>query len=211
MKIEIKMKKKKFLLIALMLMGTAHTTMAQQRKSTTKTAVRKTATKKTQAKKPAVASIPYVGPAEANGEIAFLGISLAESPATMKSQLLSKGMKIDFVEENEKNNIHLKGSIDGTAVRLSISISVDKSIFNLSVIDNKSYRLAQATVRFNALVKKMESIYGKGQYENNESEYKQYTIAVGKGELSVSMFNEDEMDGASGFYSVTVGFARKRY
>ena len=52
-------------------------------------------------------------------------------------------------------------------------------------------------------------IYGKSEGDSSAEEYEGYAkqiIKVGKGMVIVELFNEDEMDGASNFYTVSVLF-----
>lgn len=139
-------------------------------------------------------------PPTVDGHVAFLGIPLNVTPAKMKDQLLAKGFKVSY--DDGGNNISLTGQAYGTKSRVIISIGFvngkNGCIYSMMCLDEKTLRLPQAKARYNQLVKKMESIYGKGTATNDYS----YEINVGKGKVSVSYFNEDEMDGASDFYVV---------
>lgn len=213
------MKKRLFILLAAALMlGVATPTMAQQKKApakrtttTTKksgTATKGTAAKKTSAK-PTVVSIPFEGPAIVDGHLAILGVSLAEDPATMKSKLMAKGLKSRNVYDGD-SNLAVQGTVDGVKVWINISIASDKKIWNVIMYDENTYRLPKAKTRFSSLIAKMESIYGKGKYENNEDDHKNYEIETEQGSVGINLFNEDEMDGASDFYVISVGFTERK-
>ena len=139
-------------------------------------------------------------PPTVDGHVAFLGIPLNVTPAKMKDQLLAKGFKVSY--DDGGNNISLTGQAYGTKSRAIISIGFvngkNGCIYSMSCLEEKTLRLAQAKARYNQLVKKMESIYGKGSATNDYS----YEINVGKGKVCVSYFNEDEIDGASDYYVV---------
>lgn len=202
------MKKTLLLLAALMMMGTAQETMAQQRKTasakkTTTTARKGTAAKKTAAKT-ATPSIAWEGPGVVDGQVAFLGIPLTETKAGMKSKLTAKG--IQDRRESDDDFIRLRGVIDGTRVRINIQQTASGNLM-VSVYDEKTCALAKAKIRFTALVEKMKTIYGqKGKYLRNDNDWKEYEIEVGgtKEKVVVAMFNEDEMDGSSNFYQISV-------
>lgn len=200
------MKKIALLLMALMVMGSAQMSMAQQRK----TAVKKTAVKKTTTAKKAVAkaplvSIPMEGPAVIDGKYAYLGISLNESPANMRAQLKAKGMTIKRDYEGKMTDV--RGVVDGVKVRLDVQ-EFSPSGCLVRQYDEKSYLLSKAKPRFNALVEKVVSIYGKGEYKFNDNDRKQYLIKTDNGEISVELFNEDEMDGASDYYMVVLSVTK---
>ena len=200
------MKKIALLLMTLMVMGSAQNSMAQQRK----TAVKKTAVKKTTTAKKAVAkaplvSIPMEGPAVIDGKYAYLGISLNESPANMRAQLKAKGMTIKRDYEGKMTDV--RGVVDGVKVRLDVQ-EFSPSGCLVRQYDEKSYLLSKAKPRFNALVEKVVSIYGKGEYKFNENDRKQYLIKTDNGEISVELFNEDEMDGASDYYMVVLSVTK---
>lgn len=200
------MKKIALLLIALLTLGTAQMSMAQQRK----TAVKKTAVKKTTTAKKAVAkaplvSIPMEGPAVIDGKYAYLGISLNESPANMRAQLKAKGMTIKRDYEGKMTDV--RGVVDGVKVRLDVQ-EFSPSGCLVRQYDEKSYLLSKAKTRYNALLEKVVSIYGKGEYKFNENDRKQYLIKTDNGEISVELFNEDEMDGASDYYMVVLSVTK---
>ena len=200
------MKKIALLLMALMMMGTAQNSVAQQRKTAVKkTAVKKTTTaQKTVAKAPLV-SIPMEGPAVIDGKYAYLGISLNETPANMRAQLKSKGMTIKRDYEGKLTDV--RGVVDGVKVRLDVQ-EFSPSGCLVRQYDEKSYLLPKAKPRFNALVEKVVSIYGKGEYKFNDNDRKQYLIKTDNGEICVELFNEDEMDGASDYYMVVLSVTK---
>ena len=196
------MKKTVLLLIALLTLGTAQESMAQQRK----TAVKKTAAKKATTAKKAVAtatlvSIPMEGPAVIDGKYAYLGISLKETPANMRAKLKSKGMTIKRDYEGQMTDV--RGVVDGVKVRLDVQEFSPNGCL-VRQYDEKSYLLPKAKTRFNALLEKVVSIYGKGEYKDNDNDRKHYLIKTDKGEISVELFNEDEMDGASDYYTIAL-------
>lgn len=139
-------------------------------------------------------------PPTVDGHVAFLGIPLNVTPASMKSQLQAKGFKVSY--DDGGNNISMTGQAYGTKSRAIISIGFvngkNGCIYSMTCLDEKTLRLPQAKARYNQLVKKMESIYGKGTPTGDDT----YEIKVGTGKVLVSYFNEDEMDGASDFYVV---------
>lgn len=196
------MKKIALLLTALLTLGTAQESMAQR-----KTAVKKTAAKKaTTAKKAATAkatlvSIPMEGPAVIDGKYAYLGISLNETPANMRAKLKSKGMTIKRDYEGQMTDV--RGVVDGVKVRLDVQEFSPNGCL-VRQYDEKSYLLPKAKTRFNALLDKVVSIYGKGEYKFNDNDRKQYLIKTDKGEITVELFNEDEMDGASDYYTIAL-------
>jgi len=196
------MKKIALLLIALIAMGTAQESMAQQRKTTAKKAtVKKTTTAKKAVAKAPLVSIPMEGPAVIDGKYAYLGISLNETPANMRAQLKAKGMTIKRDYEGQMTDV--RGVVDGVKVRLDVQEFSPNGCL-VRQYDEKSYLLSKAKPRFNTLVEKVVSIYGKGEYKFNENDRKQYLIKTDKGEICVELFNEDEMDGASDYYTVVL-------
>jgi hypothetical protein len=143
-----------------------------------------------------------------DGHVAFMGISLAESPANFKQKLQAKGFK---ALEQDEFNITLHGQANGAASRVIISKGVvngkNGCLYSLRVVDQKSYRLPQAKTRFRQLVQKIEAVYGKGTSGDYDDENTQNRkVKVGNGLVTVSMFNEDEMDGASDFYTIAVAY-----
>ena len=201
-----------FLAAALML-GVAMPTMAQQKKAlvkrttTTKKSGSTAAQKKTQVK-PAAVSIPFEGPAFVDNHLAFLGISLAEKPEIMKEKLIAKGFQSKR-NESGSGDLEVKGIVDGVQVRVVIGVSSNNTIWNVVMYDAKEYKLPKAKARFATLVKKLESIYGKGKYTENYDDQKTYDVKMKKGGAAVNMFNMDEMDGASEFYVVNVGVSEQ--
>lgn len=189
------MKKYLLILAAAMLFGTTLPTMAQQRKGNVKTTGSKT-----------TISIPMEGPAIVDNHLAFLGISLGGPAQQVKSKLIAKGMKVQRNEDGT-NNIYLTASIEGVQSRIMIGVTAEKTVYALNLYDKKSYRLSQAKTRFNALITKLETIYGKGKYETNDNDYKKYHIRTDKGLVTLDLYNEDEMDGASDFYCISMSFS----
>ena len=202
------MKKIALLLLALMMMGTAQESMAQQRKSTAKkTAVKKTTTKAKSTSKPAAAkpvgvSIPFDGPAKVDGKLSLFGISLAEKAATMKTQLVSKGLKVNRNDGGGDDVTALIGTVEGVKTRVLIQETDGGKIYEVKLIDSKALPLAKAKSRFNSLVTKLGAIYGKGKYQRNEDEWKDYEFETG---VILSLFNEDEMEGM-GDYLIVITF-----
>lgn len=202
------MKKIALLLLALMMMGTAQESMAQQRKSTAKkTAVKKTTTKAKSTSKPAAAkpvgvSIPFDGPAKVDGKLSLFGISLAEKAATMKTQLVSKGLKVNRNDGGGDDITALIGTVEGVKTRVLIQETDGGKIYEVKLIDSKALPLAKAKTRFNSLVTKLGAIYGKGKYQRNEDEWKDYEFETG---VILSLFNEDEMEGM-GDYLIVITF-----
>lgn len=202
------MKKIALLLMALMMMGTAQESMAQQRKSTAKkTAVKKTTTKAKSTSKPAAAkpvgvSIPFDGPAKVDGKLSLFGISLAEKAATMKTQLVSKGLKVNRNDGGGDDITALIGTVEGVKTRVLIQETDGGKIYEVKLIDSKALPLAKAKTRFNSLVTKLGAIYGKGKYQRNEDEWKDYEFETG---VILSLFNEDEMEGM-GDYLIVITF-----
>lgn len=202
------MKKIALLLMALMMMGTAQESMAQQRKSTAKkTAVKKTTTKARSTSKPAAAkpvgvSIPFDGPAKVDGKLSLFGISLAEKAATMKTQLVSKGLKVNRNDGGGDDITALIGTVEGVKTRVLIQETDGGKIYEVKLIDSKALPLAKAKSRFNSLVTKLGAIYGKGKYQRNEDEWKDYEFETG---VILSLFNEDEMEGM-GDYLIVITF-----
>lgn len=139
-------------------------------------------------------------PPTVNGHVAFLGIPMNVAPSSMKNQLLTKGFKVSY--DDGGSNVTLTGQVYGIKSRVIISTGFvnGKSgcIYSMTCLDEKTLKLPQAKARYNQLVKKMESIYGKGTPIGDDS----YEIKVGTGKVLVSYFNEDEMDGVSDFYVV---------
>lgn len=133
-------------------------------------------------------------PTTVNGHVAFMGISLTESPTSFKQKLRAKGFKV--LEEYD-GNVTMTGQVNGIPSRIFISKN------EVWVTDLKSYRHPQAKIRYQQLVKKMEAIYGKGTPDEGNDDYMaHHTFKVGTGEVGVNMYNEDEMDGASDYYVV---------
>ena len=202
------MKKITLLLLALMMMGTAQESMAQQRKSTAKkTAVKKTTTKARSTSKPAAAkpvgvSIPFDGPAKVDGKLSLFGISLAEKAATMKTQLVSKGLKVNRNDGGGDDITALIGTVEGVKTRVLIQETDGGKIYEVKLIYSKALPLAKAKSRFNSLVTKLGAIYGKGKYQRNEDEWKDYEFETG---VILSLFNEDEMEGM-GDYLIVITF-----
>ena len=202
------MKKIALLLLALMMMGTAQESMAQQRKfKAKKTAVKKTTTKARSTSKPAAAkpvgvSIPFDGPAKVDGKLSLFGISLAEKAATMKTQLVSKGLKVNRNDGGGDDITALIGTVEGVKPRVLIQETDGGKIYEVKLIDSKALPLAKAKSRFNSLVTKLGAIYGKGKYQRNEDEWKDYEFETG---VILSLFNEDEMEGM-GDYLIVITF-----
>lgn len=146
------------------------------------------------------------GPAIVDNHLAFLGISLGESATLVKTKLVAKGMKINNNGDGS-SNVHLTGVIGDVQSTVTIGVTAKNTVFNISLYDKKSYRLPQAKTRYNTLLTKLESIYGKGKYESNQNDYKRYHIRTSKGLVTLDLFNEDEMDGASNFYSIGMSFS----
>lgn len=208
------MKKSFLFFTAALMLCTAMPTMAQQKKttSTKRTTATKSVTTKSTAPqkkasvKPAVASVPFEGPAIVDGHLAFMGIPLTENPAAMKSKLMAKGLKS---KQNVSGNgdLEVKGVVDGVQVQIVISCNPNNAIGYIVMDDTTCKRLPKAKARFTSLVAKMESIYGKGKYEYNEDDQKEYCIKTEKGRVTISIFNEDEMDGASSLFVNRVTFS----
>ena len=145
-------------------------------------------------------------PPTVDGHVSLLGVSLGLSPTAFRDQILKKGFKNEWSDDN---NINLTGQFYGKASRLTISIGyVNRKpgcLYSVRVSDLKTLRLPQAKAHFNQQVQKMEATYGKGKREpSSDQGYAKHTIPVGKGFVTVEMMNEDEMEGASDFYLVLV-------
>lgn len=176
--------------MALLMFGTAQTAMAQNRKPnkrTTTTSPRKKPTTTQQN------TTTETYPAVVNGHLAFMGISLAETPATFKKKLLAKGFRL-FLEY--EGGVTLKGLVNG--VPSLVNISNGQILIN----DQKSYQLSKAKARFHQLVQVLEEIYGKGTRGESDEYSLNHKIKVAKGVIIIDMFNEDEMDGSSDYYMV---------
>ena len=197
------MKKIVFLLLALIMMGTAQESMAQQRKTAAKkTAVKKTTTaKKKPVAKPAMMSIAMEGPATVDGKYAYLGIPVTETVAGMIAKLKEKGMTVKRSYDGDMNDVH--GVVDGVKVRVDVQ-NVASGGCVIRQYDEKSLVLSKAKVRYNTLLNKVISIYGNGKYVLNEDGFKHYVINVDGAEIHVELFNEDELEGASDFYLVAL-------
>ena len=209
------MKKVFMFLVAAMMLGMAMPTMAQQKKApvkkTTTTTKKSTTTQKQVAKKktpakPAAVSVPFEGPGIVDGHLAFMGIPLNESPANMKSKLMAKGLQS---KRNDSGNgsLEVKGLVDGVQTIVEIAVSYKKDIWAIHMRDASTVRLPKAKARFETLLAKVESIYGKGECVDNYDDHKHYLLKSDKGSISVELFNEDEMDGASDFYVISVSFS----
>lgn len=211
------MKKIALLLMAWMMMGAAQESMAQQRKTTAKKTVvstnrssmKKTTTKARNTSKPAAVaakpvgvSIPFDGPAKVDGKLALFGISLAEKASAMKTQLVNKGLKVNRNDGGDDDVTALIGTVEGVKTRVLIQETDGGKIFDVKLIDNKALPLAKAKTRFNSLITKLGAIYGKGEYQRNEDEWKDYEFEAG---IMLSMFNEDEMEGM-GNYLIVISF-----
>ena len=137
-------------------------------------------------------------PTVVNGHLAFMGISLAETPATFKKRLQGKGFK---VFQEYEGDVTLKGPVNGVSCLLYISKG------NVDVREYESYTLSKAKVRFRQLVQQLEGIYGKGTRGEDNDEYNlSHEIKVAKGSIIISMHNEDEMDGSSDCYMVSAWY-----
>ena len=139
------------------------------------------------------------GPATVDGKYAYLGIPVDENAAGMIAKLKAKGMTVKRNWDGEMSDVH--GIVDGVKVRLDVQ-NVASGGCLVRQYDEKSPVLSKAKVRFNTLLDKVVSIYGKGRYEKNEDGWKHYVIKTDGAEISVEMFNEDEMDGVSDYYVV---------
>ena len=184
------MKKITLLLMALLMFGTAQTAMAQNRKPNKRT------TTTSQRKKPTTTqknTTTETYPAVVNGHLAFMGISLAETPATFKKKLLAKGFRL--FQEYE-GGVTLKGLVNGVPILVNISNG------QILINDQKSYQLSKAKARFHQLVQVLEEIYGKGTRGESDEYSLNHKIKVAKGFIEINMFNEDEMDGSSDYYMV---------
>lgn len=201
----INMKKTVLLLIALIVMGAAQESMAQQRKAVRKTAVKKTTTsKQATAKKSAAptttASILMEGPATVDGAVAYLGIPVSEKANSVRAKLIAKG----FVRKPQwEGDESLSGVVDGVRVRLDVSDYAGKGCI-VRQYDAKSYSLAKAKARYESLLAKVVGIYGKGEYQTNDGNFKRYMIAGNR--ICIELFNEDEMEGDSPNYMIAVAF-----
>lgn len=203
------MKKIAFVLMALLVMGTAQESMAQQRKAIAKrAAVRKAVTAKKVAAKQTTPSLAWEGPAVVDGHAAFLGVSFAELPAKMKTLLMAKGLKQEK-RSWDSNNYYLTGKLDGTKSTVTIMPDDRKKVYSLEIIDDKEYTLAQARTRFNQLLPKIVAIYGKGTFGEKTNDFIEYVIKVGKETVNVTMFNGDAVGEAivDNTYIVKVTFA----
>jgi len=144
-------------------------------------------------------------PLTADGHLCFLGISLNEKPAAFISQLMAKGFKKEW---GEGGMTSLSGKVEGTKTKVMVHEGTVKGqpgcLYQLRVIDDKTYKLSQAKSRLQQLVATMESFYGKSKATPSEfvSGVSDYVISVGSGCVTISIHNEDEMDGASDFYIV---------
>ena len=157
------------------------------------------AAKQTTAQTTAI-SLSFTGPALVGGSLAYLGIPLSEKAEIIKTKLIAMGMKkrriADDIEE-------FNGIVDGVKVRVSVGNSASGGS-DIRQYDEKSYPLIKAKTRFNTLLNKIVGIYGNGNFDTNENDYKSYTIKNTHGTINVSLFNEDEMEGASPNYVIAV-------
>lgn len=143
-------------------------------------------------------------PALVDGHLAFLGISMNETPKSMRSKLIAKGYKID--NSNDITTlISLKGSFHGMLSRINIFI-ISGKISSIGVINKNDLRLPQAKAQFASLVSQLLPIYGKGEYESNEEIYKRYAIQTPQGLVTIMMHNSDELEDSSDFYNVVVSY-----
>lgn len=191
--------------MGLALLVAAMPTMAQQRRTASQTAVKKTTTARKPVAKPAVASIPMEGAAVVDGKFAYLGISLNETPADMRAKLRAKGMTIKKDYNGEMTEVH--GVVDGVKVRVDVQEFSPGGCL-VRQYDEKGLLLPKAKTRFNALLDKAVSIYGKGEYQRNDDDWKHYMIKTDNGEVSIELFNQDEMDGASDYYIVVLSVSK---
>lgn len=170
--------------MGLALLVAAMPTMAQQRKPANRQVVKKTATTKKPVAKPSPVSIPMEGEAVIDGKYAYLGISLNETPANMRAKLKTKGMTIKKDYNGEMTEVH--GVVDGVKVRLDVQ-NVSSGGCLVRQYDEKGYLLPKAKQRFNALLDKVVSLYGKGEYQRNEDNWKHYMIKTDSGEVSIEL------------------------
>ena len=144
-------------------------------------------------------------PALVDGHVSVLGISLGEKYDAFCAKLLEMGFKKG--EWSDENNTNLKGEFHGAPSLFRIEKYANTYRVIIYNDSKKPLRLAQAKQRYKELVKKMESIYGKGVEDSwsTESQAK-HTIKVDKGTIIIEFFNEDELEGASDYYIVSALF-----
>lgn len=203
------MKSKVLFFVAMMLIAMPQNSEAQQSKrtkGTTKVTTKRTTPAKKTVKKTATsttATVVLEGPATVDGQIAFLGIPVTEKKANAKSKLVAKGL-IDR-REGDADFIRLRGTVDGVKVRVNIQETANGRL-SIAMYDEKTLPITKARTRFAALLSKVKAVYGeKGNFTINDDYQKEFQIKVpgAPGTVSVAMFNEDEMDGASDFYQVS--------
>ena len=179
------------LLAALLLLGVGQAD-AQKRK-----AVRKVA-------KTVAAAVPVTvdDPVVVDGHIAFLGVPLGQTKATIDAALGEKGFKLTKLEVGEE--------VRGTAYGAQWTLWVANEGKNLTITDVANYKMAQAKRRMTALVAGLQTKCGGTvqPYDVEEGEGKAITCPTGT--IRVYYRDADEVNFSGMSFLVCVEFADKQ-
>lgn len=150
----------------------------------------------------------------ASTHVTFLGIPLNITPEEMLNRLKQKGFKIDPMFDDPQGPRAVMGMVNGVQSVVGIiplTPGEGKPLSTeLHVREKKSYSLQLAKQRFKKLVPMLESEYGKGKATaTGEPNWLRHDIKVHEGTVILEMFNEDEMEGASRFYTISILYTDK--
>lgn len=132
----------------------------------------------------------------------------------MLNRLKQKGFKIDPMSDDPQGPRAVMGMVNGVQSVVGIiplTHGEGKPLSTeLHVREKKSYSLQLAKQRFQKLVPMLESEYGKGKAAaTGEPNWLRHDIKVHEGTVILEMFNEDEMEGASRFYTISILYTDK--
>lgn len=137
-----------------------------------------------------------------NGELAFMGISLGETPANMVAKLKAKGFRL-VTKDLETGYYRVSGMYHGMKSNIDILLNAQRKISGVVVSSAIFYNNTRAKVQLNTLLEKLVEIYGEAK-----EDYGSYLIKPQKGSVSIGMYDRDELESSSGEYYIGISFSK---
>lgn len=139
-----------------------------------------------------------------NGNLAFMGISLGETPANMVTKLKAKGFRL-VSKDAYAGNYEMSGLYYGVKSRLIVTNDFNGEISNIAIYNTIEFSKTRGNARLKDLVEKISKIYGQGKYTTPMT----YRIEIEQGVVCIEMFDSDELEGSSGTYLVATSFEKQ--
>ena len=137
------------------------------------------------------------------GNLAFMGISLGETPANMVTKLKAKGFRL-VTKDLQTGYYRVAGTYCGMKSKVDLLLNSPKKISGITVTSSAFYNNSRGKAQLKIVLEKLKAIYGEAM-----EEYGSYTIELQQGTVTVGMYDRDELNGDSGEYYIGISFSPK--